>query len=145
MSVKIGYGGGPPAPEAMLYIEFDVARGIPRLLTAGWRQRQRAGDGLGMWDQARLGLRLIHSVAKEWDGLVWGHVSLSRRDGTLPSWEEVRDAQWLIYPEDPGLIVVAPADEHWSNPAPNAAEVHHVWTCRSKRVTPDFRRDRGGI
>lgn len=106
-----------------------------RLTAAGFRQA--AGDtagGAGVWDHRR-GVRIIHSAHREADGKVWGHVSVSARDHTLPGWYEVRDCQRLLYPGDAGLIVVPPVSEHV-----DIAEVAHVWTCLEGPVTPDFRR-----
>jgi hypothetical protein len=104
-----------------------------RLRAAGWKQRAANLDGVGTWD--RRGTRLIHSVSREDDDQLWVHVSLSLRDGTLPGWYELRNAQWLIYPGQYGLVVVAPQDRHV-----NISEVAHVWTCLTADVLPDFGR-----
>ena len=105
-----------------------------RLDADGWKQREQGADGLGIWDQPRRELRILHSVCREPDGQVWAHLSLSRRDGILPGWYELRDAQRLLYPDHAGVIVVPPVDEHYS-----FSEVHHVWTCLTARPLPDFR------
>lgn len=105
-----------------------------RLLAAGWYQREGSADGAGIWDHRKRGLRLLHSVAREDDGLIWGHVSLSRRDDNLPGWYELKDAQWLLYPENRGLVVIAPETEHFS-----IAEIMHTWTCLTGEPVPDFR------
>ena len=119
-----------------------VARDRPgqerRLLAAGWHLNADRGecvDGLGCWDRHRsVHTRLVHSVHRYPDGNVWAHLSVSLRSGTLPSWEQVRDVQWLVYPDHAGIIVVAPQDEHYS-----IGEVAHVWTCLSGSPVPDFR------
>lgn len=115
-----------------------VAAGLPaqaeRLTRAGFRQSRQAGDGAGCWDHRRRPLRIIHSVSREADGQAWAHVSVSHYDNSLPGWYEVRDAQWLLYPDQPGLVVIAPVGEHV-----DIANVAHVWTCLTARVLPDFR------
>ena len=92
-------------------------------------------DGLGCWDRTRsIQTRLVHSLHRYPDGNVRAHLSVSHRLGTLPAWEQVRDVQWLVYPDKAGLIVVAPPDEHYS-----IGEVAHVWTCLTGSPLPDFR------
>lgn len=108
---------------------------IARLQAAGFRRRMAGHDGAGMWDSRRLRIRIIHAVSREPDGRIWGHVSVSSADGTLPSWYYVRDAQWLLYPDHAGIIVVAPESKHV-----NLSEVAHVWTCLTSEIIPDFAR-----
>jgi hypothetical protein len=115
--------------------QADYAGQKARLEAAGWRQRTAGYDGLGTWDHRRRGLRLIHSVSRETDGQIWGHLSLSSRDGTLPGWYQLRDAQWLVYPGLAGVQVVAPESGHV-----NLAEVAHVWTCLTGGIIPDLGR-----
>jgi len=119
-----------------------VARDRPaqesRLTAAGWRLNADRGvcaDGLGCWDRARAPqTRLVHSLHRYGDGHVWAHLSVSHRSGALPSWEQVRDVQWLMYPAEAGLVVVAPQEAHYS-----IGEVAHVWTCLTGSPLPDFR------
>lgn len=118
-----------------------TADALPRLVDRGWVRRN--GDpmgGLGTLDHRRTGRRLIHSVARELDGLLWSHVSFSRRDGKMPSWEETRNLFWLVHPLELGVIVVAPRSEHV-----NMGEVAHVWACLDGRPVPDFTRGTGSI
>lgn len=112
-----------------------------RLADDGWQLAEQNLDGLGTWDNHRRGLRMIHSVCRELDGQVWAHVSLSRQPGTtMPSWGEVRSAGQLLYPEDFGVIVVAPLATHV-----NIAEVAHVWYCLTRPAVPDFTHGMGSI
>lgn len=106
----------------------------------GWIQRVHGGDGLGLWDQPKRSLRLIHSIAREKDGEIWAHVSLSRRDRQLPTWEQIVAVKQLLYPELVALQVLAPASEWYSH-----SEVHHIWVCLTRRPTPDFRGPEGSI
>jgi hypothetical protein len=104
-----------------------------RLAAAGWRLREPAVDGLGTWDHRRARLRLIHSLYREDDGLVWGHISLSSADGDLPGWYPLRNANWLVYPGRTGIVVVAPESRHV-----NISECAHIWTCLDGDPLPDF-------
>jgi hypothetical protein len=81
------------------------------------------------------GLRIIHSVGRYPDGQIWAHVSVSHRSGALPTWYVLRDAQWMLYPDRLGVVVVAATGDHYS-----VAEVLHSWTCLTRDdVLPDFR------
>lgn len=110
-----------------------------RLLGGRWRLVRSGSDGLGCWVLARRGLRLIHSLSRE-DGALWAHVSLSRADGVMPSWEQVRDVWRLLYPETAGVVVVPPAESHVSH-----AEVAHVWGNLERPAVPDFSHGLGTI
>ena len=104
-----------------------------RLTARGWKQRYPNLDGIGMWDHRALKLRILHSVAREADGQAWAHVSVSNPGNTMPTWYEVRDAGWLLYPQAYGIIVVAPPDGHV-----NIANVAHAWYCLTAPSCPDF-------
>ncbi|MCA1569334.1 MAG: hypothetical protein LC798_03220 [Chloroflexi bacterium] len=119
--------------EVSVYRASSAVRAAA-LLAAGWVQRVEGDDGLGMWDQPRRGLRLIHSIAREDDGEVWVHLSLSRRDRKLPTWEQVCDVKQMLYPDRVAVQVLPPRDEWYS-----WAEIHHLWICLTARPTPDFR------
>lgn len=124
--------------EAMGLVARDRPGQVQRLRSAGWRQNEQgpaAVDGLGCWDNYRgHARRLVHSLHRHEDGQVWAHLSVSLASGLLPSWEQLRDAQWLLYPDQAGVVVIAPAGEHYS-----IREVAHVWTCLTSRPLPDFR------
>lgn len=107
-----------------------------RLTRHRWKCAQRGADGLGAWKHGARGLGLIHSVATEQDGELWEHISLSRSDGAMPAWEQVRDVfREVCGPDALGIIVVPPKSEHV-----DLAEVAHVWRCLSRRPIPDFTR-----
>jgi len=112
---------------------------IARLILMGWEQIVEGGDGLGCWDHPK-GLRLIESSAVEEDGHVWSHLSVSRKDHWMPTWEQLRDVFRLVHPHLYGYVVIAPPDRHV-----NIAEVAHVWACLDSTVPPlpDF--TRGGL
>ena len=124
--------------EAVALVARDRPGQERRLTAAGFRlngDRGECADGLGCWDRSRAPeTRLVHSLHRYGDGHVWAHLSVSHRSRLLPSWEQVRDVQWLLYPGEAGLIVVAPPGEHYS-----IGEVAHVWTCLTGSPLPDFR------
>jgi len=124
--------------EAVALVARDRPGQERRLTAAGWHlnaDRGECADGLGCWDRGRAPqTRLVHSLHRYGDGHVWAHLSVSQRTGLLPSWEQLRDVQWLLYPGEAGLIVVAPQEEHYS-----IGEVAHVWTCLTGSPLPDFR------
>lgn len=120
----------------------DVAASDPlkvvtaRLRARRWRQVTRGFDGLGAWAHGPRGVYLIHSVATEADGQVWEHVSVSRRDDQMPTWDQVRDVFRDVCGDDAlGIVVVPPKAEHV-----DLAEVGHVWRCLTRRPIPDFTR-----
>lgn len=124
----------------------------PAMELAGWVCRALGNDGLGLWDSPRRGLRLIHSVAREADGEVWAHVSVSRRDRQLPTWDQLLVVKDLVLgPQALALMVMPPEDEYVHGPGPTGeamaqqAEVHHLWHCLTRRPTPDFRRGGGTL
>jgi hypothetical protein len=103
-----------------------------RALTAlGWQQVRRNLDGIGSW--RRRDQQLTHSVAREADGQVWAHISLSNRGNTMPGWYEVQRLSRLLYPDRFGIIPVAPESRHV-----NIANVIHVWVCLTADSCPDF-------
>jgi len=114
----------------------DLPAQQTRLRRAGWARAAQGNDGAGWWSHPASGLTLVHSVDREPDGNLWGHVSVSGDLGRrLPSWAELRDAQRLLYPDLAGLQVIAPESGHV-----NIAEAAHAWTCLTAVVIPDFGR-----
>ncbi|HEY2201939.1 MAG TPA: hypothetical protein VGH56_08620 [Solirubrobacteraceae bacterium] len=106
-----------------------------------WKQVTKGVDGLGSWIHRPRKLGMIHSVAYEMDGELWEHVSLSREDGKMPTWEQTRDVfHEVCGPNALGIIVVPPKEEHV-----NIAEVAHIWHCLTRRPLPDFTRGLGTI
>jgi hypothetical protein len=107
-----------------------------RLTWHHWKQVRRGADGAGSWRHGARGLAVIHSISVELDGELWEHVSVSRKDGRMPSWEQTRDVFRQVCGDDAlGIIVVPPKSEHV-----DIAEVSHVWRCLSRRPIPDFAR-----
>ena len=120
--------------EVIALARAEVFEQERRLKAAGWVCTRAGTDGCGVWDHRRSLLRIIHSVARERDGRVWAHTSVSDAENRAPDWPTVRDCFRLLYPARTGIIVVPPADEHV-----DIAEVFHVWACLDGGVLPDFR------
>lgn len=98
-----------------------------------------------MWDHAGRRLRLIHSIARERDGEVWAHLSVTQESGRIVSWEQLRFAKEAVYPEKAALQVLAPLSEWYTLDAPDAAEVMNLYVCLTARPTPDFRSSDGAL
>lgn len=106
------------------------------LVRHGWKCDTEGMDGLGRWVHWARGIALIHSIALEGDGHVWEHISISRQDGELPSWEQTRDVfREVAGPGTYGIIVIPPSVKHV-----DIAEVMHVWHCFDHVPVPDFTR-----
>ena len=120
-------------------LDASVATLASRLAGAGWIQLYPGADGLGAWLLRKRGLRLIHSLARE-DGDIWAHVSLSRADRVMPTWEQIRDAWRLLYPETAGVVVIPAATSHV-----NLGEVAHVWGNLDRPAVPEFSHGLGTI
>jgi hypothetical protein len=119
-----------------LYMEYRA-----RLERRGWKLMQAGADGLGAWRHGPRRLHLIHSVAFEGDGQLWEHISLSRDDHAMPSWEQVRDTFRAVAGDDAtGIVVIPPKAKHV-----NISEVAHAWRCLSRDVLPDFTHGSGSI
>jgi len=84
-------------------------------------------------------LRFIVSAKVEGDGKLWLHASVSRRDKTMPSYDDLRTTKRLCIGDDrTALQVFPPADKHIDIAGPRGIEVLHLWSCLSGDVTPDF-------
>jgi hypothetical protein len=112
-----------------------------RLRRHRWKLDTPGADGLGRWIHGARGLGLVHSIAVEDDGELWEHISISRRDGKMPSWEQLRDIfREIAGNEALGIVVIPPKTEHV-----DIAEVAHVWRCLTRRPLPDFTKGSGSI
>lgn len=84
-------------------------------------------------------LRFIVSVKLEEDGKMWLHASVSRRDKTMPTYDDLRTTKTLCIGDDrTALQVFPPADKHIDLAGPLGIEVLHLWSCLAGDVTPDF-------
>lgn len=122
----------------------DVTAFLGQYMTSlprGWVQRAEAADGFCA-DNPKRGLRVIVSDATCDDGKRWRHLSLTRRDRAMPTWEQlVTVKEEFLGPEAVALQVLAPRSE-WVNIHPTCL---HLWECLDGRVTPDFTAGTGSI
>lgn len=116
----------------------------PLLARAGFESRPHP-DGGQIWDHNRRGLRLLCSIAREDDGRIWAHLSVSHRTHRLPTFAELRWVKEAVYPDRVALQVFPPESEWYSYDHPQAAEVLHLFVCLTERPTPDFRGSSGTL
>lgn len=117
----------------------------PQIETGNWKRRgiNNAGE---QWLCARRELMVLRS-ATERDGNSWLHVSLSRFNGTLPAWDEIKFVKDSFLASYEAYIVMPPP-EHYIDAPPKefipagmrTKEVLHLWArMDGKAALPDFR------
>src|SRR5262249_28895883 len=119
------------------HVPLPLPAWFPEVLPAGWEEHPTPYG----WDRdyhrvyTRHGtLRVLISCAQYGDGKAWLHVSVSRQNKQLPSWDALSEVKDLfIGPERTALQVLPPRRKHV-----NIAPVLHLWTCLSGDVIPDF-------
>ena len=91
-------------------------------------------------------LFFIVSQGKEEDGLLWLHASTSRKDKSLPTYDDLMTMKRLCIGEHrTALQVFPPALKHVNIAGERGIEVLHLWSCLDRDVTPDFTRGTAGI
>jgi hypothetical protein len=91
-------------------------------------------------------LRFIVSQAKENDGKIWLHTSISRVDGKLPTYENLMTLKkYCIGEHRTALQVFPPKNKHINIAGKLGTEVLHLWCCLDGDVTPDFTRGGNSI
>ncbi len=104
------------------------------------RQVERGPDGyMGRFHD----LAFIVSVALEDDGKRWLHASVSRRDKTMPLYEDVQALKHYCIGDDKAAYQVFPAEENYvhSPPLPgrtSKVQVLHLWHCMDGDPLPEF-------
>jgi hypothetical protein len=106
---------------------------------SGWQLRGYGPDG-GVVDHPRTGRRVILSVQREDDGEVWLHASISRRDRSLPTYEDLKTLHRVFMSGLVAYQLFVPEGEHVS-----FHEVLHLFACLTRRVTPDFTSGTGSL
>lgn len=86
-------------------------------------------------------LRVLASVARERDGKLWLHLSLSRRDRQMPRWDDIQLMRTIFAPKDAhGYMCFPPESEYVHSPGPGiSVEVLHIFYALNHRPLPDFR------
>ena len=120
---------------------LDLRPLLPRVLPASWRQQRHPFLGhdstYGACFTSVRGLGVLISACRYPDGKRWLHVSLSRSDKKLPSWDDLREVKTLFIGEDKTALQVLPSTQKYVNIHPG---VLHLWHCLDGDVTPDFTR-----
>jgi hypothetical protein len=104
----------------------------------GWQTIEQRNDGV-MCKSDHHRLVVIKGIEPHDDGNQWIHVSVSRYDKALPTWDQLKMIKNLfIGPDKTALQVLPPINQHFS-----IAEVLHIYHCLNGDVTPDFTRGTG--
>ena len=116
---------------------------IPTVLPAGWQEVHTGAWTGGVSDReyARAYKKhdtvlVLMSCATQTDGKRWLHVSVSRRNKEIPTWQlmcEIKDV--FIGPERTALQVMPPRSQ-WVSIHPGCL---HLWACLDDLLLPDFR------
>ena len=90
-------------------------------------------------------LVFICSESKEDDGRWWRHASVSRRNKTLPTYDDLKLLKEIcIGPDLVAYQLFMSKDKHIDLAGPRV-EVLHLWACLEGPVTPDFSAGTGSI
>lgn len=125
--------GGNPA-----HYPVPLPAWFPEKLPSGWQEYPPPYG----WDRAynrvyeRHGTtRVLVSAAHYGDGKRWLHVSVSRRNKELPTWNVMSEIKELFIGEArTAYQVMPPSRKHV-----NIANVLHLWTCLDQdQILPDF-------
>lgn len=119
---------------ARLSIEGEVLTTdhCPRVLPPGWITREFNN----VFHNRHRRLTVIFSVERERDGRRWVHVSVSRTDRFLPTWEDLKHVKAWTIGADKLAIQILPPDAEFVNIHPG---VLHLWHCLDGSPVPDFR------
>lgn len=113
-----------------------VGCSVQRILIDDWPAGYRLTD-------ATRGIAILVTQAVERDGQIWKHVSVSRRDKRLPSYDDLAWARSLVLDSDEHAYQVFPPRSEYVNMAPmlGGLEVLHLFVPIGHRPLPDFRPD----
>jgi len=85
-------------------------------------------------------LRMIVSEVEEFDNNVWIHASVSRADGNIPTYDDLKQLKRLCIGDDKTAIqVFPPLKKHIDNVSHLGIEVLHLWS-GPENLLPDFSR-----
>jgi hypothetical protein len=80
-------------------------------------------------------LRVVVSCMRYADGKCWLHVSVSRKNREIPSWQAMCDVKDLVIGTERTAYQVMPPRAKHVNVHPGCL---HLWHCLEGDVTPDF-------
>ena len=136
----------PFTPELMARVAAAVARREKRRPSVPVQLR-----GVRVNDDSYAGrfahLFILCSEAKEDDGKWWRHASVSRRDRTMPTYDDTKTLKRICMPDLVAYQLFMPADKHidLAGKGNRPVEVLHLWACLDGPVTPDFSSGTGSI
>ncbi len=114
---------------------------LPLVLPSTWRVVQEMENGRAY---TAGNLKIFASAAIERDGRPWLHLSISRRDMTVPQWDDLLLVRSVLAPKDAhGYVCLPPEDEYCHFPPKPYPMIHvlHIFYSLSGRILPDFRPD----
>ncbi len=102
------------------------------------RDVEQGGDGyMGRFHD----LLFIVSASVEADGKWWLHASVSRRDKTLPRYDDLLALKHYCIGDDKAAYQVFPAEENYVHSPPGSNSklpVLHLWHCLDGDPLPEF-------
>ena len=87
------------------------------------------------------GMTIIRSIAREIDGKLWIHVSLSRRS-RIPDYNDITKIKRDFIGENKKAIMIFPKKTEHVNIHPYCL---HLWSCIDEDPLPDFTQGTGSI
>jgi hypothetical protein len=112
---------------------------LPTVLPVAWREsREQWGESRAygrVYRKPGEGLLVLLSAAECGDRKRWLHVSVSRKDTRLPTWEQMSQVKRLFIGDARTALQVMPPKAKHVNLHPG---VLHLWHCLDGDVTPDF-------
>jgi hypothetical protein len=120
--------GGLPSPQGWHIIDGIYVYDNPNHPRCGHVWERMKGYPLRVWED----------VSVKGDGKRWLHVSLSRRNQKMPTWEDMQEVKKLFIGEDRECYQVFPSKERYVN----LGNVLHLWCCLDQPdgVLPHFER-----
>ena len=104
-----------------------------------WTLTEQGSDGAAY--RHANGLRVIWSAAREADGRIWLHVSLSRAD-RMPTYRDLKHVKVAFIGNQRKAIMVIPEQREHVNLHPFCL---HLFSCLEEDPLPDFTRGTGMI
>jgi hypothetical protein len=121
------------------HVPCPLPEWLPTVLPAAWLEsREQWGPSRAygrVYRKPGEGLLVLLSCAEQDDRKRWLHLSVSRQDHKIPTWEQMSQIKRLfIGDERTALQVMPPKAKHVSiHPG-----VLHLWCCLDGEVVPDF-------
>jgi len=125
--------------------EIDTTKtqsGLP--IPPEWNYRQRFGPAGCVWERT-IGqtLYVIETIAEYRDGKEWLHVSVSKRNGNIPTFQDLQDARAVFVGEDRECYLIFPTKDRYVS----IHNVLHLYCCLDEPggVLPHFECEINGV